>query len=430
MEYQIKAQLVFSFFFSIGIFLFSIVRFLEKNYIVATTQFIFSIILIYGFFRLRKDKAFYKIYNIIFFITFLLYVFIIFFHVPQNSLNILWVIFTPVLIFFFLNRQAGIIVFLFIFSFICYLILSGYHYNIAEFITLISSFLVTSFMMYMYENMKESETKRLREYTRTLQKEVEYRTKEISLLNTQLKQRVQEEIQKQQSQEQMLLCQNRRANMGLMIDSIAHQWRQPLMHINTILMNISRVTETNPHNVEYIDNKIDDIFVVTEQMSQTINDFRNLFNPDKEKVTFLIENLIDSVLTLLMNRLKEIDVEVKILNSLKINTYQNELSQAIIIILHNAIEALNINQVSNKKITLTLLKDHDKLNIIICDNAGGIPIQNLSSIFQPYFSTKKELSGSGLGLYIAKIIVERSIQGSIQVKNIQHGAQFTLCIPL
>jgi len=116
LRYQIKAKLVFSFFFGIGIFLFSIARFLEKNYIVSIAQFIFSIILMYGFFRLRRDKTFYRIDTLIFFIIFLAYLGIIFFYVPQNSLNILWIIFTPILIFFFLNKRAGISMFLLIFS--------------------------------------------------------------------------------------------------------------------------------------------------------------------------------------------------------------------------------------------------------------------------------------------------------------------------
>jgi len=430
LRYQIKAKLIFSFFFGIGIFLFSIVRFLDKNYIVSATQFIFSIILIYSFFRLRKDKTFYRVYSIIFFIIFLIYLGIIFFYVPQNSLNILWIIFTPILIFFFLNKIAGVIIFLIIFSFIIYLIVSGYPYNISEFITLLATFFVTSFMMYMYEQMKESEKRRLKEYNLRLKNEVEKETQKLSKLNRYLELRVQEELQKRIMQEKMLLCQNRMATMGVMIDSIAHQWRQPLTHINSILMNISRVTESDPHNIEYIDNKIDNIFRVTEQMSQTINDFRNLFKPNKEKKYFKLYKLINTILPLMDKNLKDIELTLEVDKKLEIYSYQNELSQVFLTILQNSIEALDERDIKDKKISITIRDIDDKqIYISISDNAGGILEENLPHIFEPYFTTKDYRDGTGLGLYIAKIIIERSMGGSIDVKNINSGAKFIIYLP-
>jgi len=430
LRYQIKAKLIFSFFFGIGIFLFSIVRFLDKNYIVSATQFIFSIILIYSFFRLRKDKTFYRVYSIIFFIIFLIYLGIIFFYVPQNSLNILWIIFTPILIFFFLNKIAGVIIFLIIFSFIIYLIVSGYPYNISEFITLLATFFVTSFMMYMYEQMKESEKRRLKEYNLRLKNEVEKETQKLAKLNRYLELRVQEELQKRIMQEKMLLCQNRMATMGVMIDSIAHQWRQPLTHINSILMNISRVTESDPHNIEYIDNKIDNIFRVTEQMSQTINDFRNLFKPNKEKKYFKLYKLINTILPLMDKNLKDIELTLEVDKKLEIYSYQNELSQVFLTILQNSIEALDERDIKDKKISITIRDIDDKqIYISISDNAGGILEENLPHIFEPYFTTKDYRDGTGLGLYIAKIIIERSMGGSIDVKNINSGAKFIIYLP-
>jgi len=429
LKYQIKAKLVFSFFFGIGIFFFSIARFLEKNYVVSVTQFLFSMILMYAFFRLRRDKTFYKIYSIIFFIIFLLYISIIFFYVPQNSLNILWIIFTPILIFFFLNKKAGIIMFLLIFSFILYLIVSKYHYNVSEFITLVSTFFVTSFMMYMYERMKESETQRLKAYNTILKKEVQQQTKELLSINEHLEIRVQEELQKRIIQEKMLLCQNRMANMGMMIDSIAHQWRQPLMHINSMLMNISRVTETTPNNIEYIDNKIDNIFTVTEHMSQTITDFRNLFKANKEKKRFKLKKLIHTLLPLMQKNLKDIELTVQIEKNLQIYSYQNELSQVFLTILQNSIEALEEQKIQKKNISIIIHEKNRHIQIEISDNAGGISEKNLPHIFEPYFTTKKHRHGTGLGLYIAKIIIERSMKGEINVKNIKNGTKFIIFLP-
>jgi len=429
LKYQITAKLIFSFFFGIGIFLFSIARFLEKNYLVSTTQFLFSMLLMYGFFRLRRDKTFYSLYTLIFFIVFLLYTGIIFFYVPQNSLNILWIIFTPIIIFFFLNKRAGIIMFLIIFSFILYLIVSDYHYNLSEFITLLATFFVTTFMMYMYEKMKESESQRLREYNTRLKKEVQKQTEELATLNKDLEKRIEEELEKRIIQEKMLICQNRMANMGIMIDSIAHQWRQPLMHINAILMNISRVTESESNNVEYIDEKIDNIFTVTQQMSQTINDFRNLFKPNKEKEHFKLQKLINTILPLMQKNLKDIDLTLKIEKNLEIYSYQNELSQVLLTILQNAIEAFEEQNITQKEILIVAQERSEHINITISDNAGGISEKNLPHIFEPYFTTKQERHGTGLGLYIAKIIIERSMRGEIRVETIKNGTKFIINLP-
>jgi len=372
LKYQIQAKLIFSFFFSIGIFFFSIARFLEKNYIVSVSQFLFSIILFYGFFRLRRDKSFYRTYSIIFFIIFLFYIAIIFFHVPQNTLNILWIIFTPVIIFFFLNKRAGIIMFLLVFSFIIYLILSGYPYNISEFITLLATFFVTSFMMYMYEKMKETEHQRLKTYNLTLKDEVEEQTKKLSVLNERLEERVQEELAKRVMQEEMLLCQNRMANMGMMIDSIAHQWRQPLMNINAKLMNISRIIETKENNIDYIDEKVDNIFTITEQMSQTIYDFRNLFKSEKEYQKFELTALINNLLTFMDENLYDISITLKANTPLSIHSYQNELSQVLLTILQNAIEALEERNIKNKEIKVYIYEHSSNIFIEISDNAKGI----------------------------------------------------------
>jgi len=426
LKYQIQSMLIFSFCFGIGVFAFSIFRFLEENYIVALSQLIFSLFSLYGFLRLRRDKSYYQHYSILFFIFFFTYTGIIFFFVPQNSLNILWVISAPILIFFFLNRRGGIIMFLLVFGFILYLIISNYHYNGAEFITLLAAFFITTFMMYMYENVKEKEKVRLEEYNLHLRKKVQEKTKKLHELNDTLERRVTEEVEKQQAQEQMLICQNRMANMGMMIDSIAHQWRQPLMNINAILMNISRVTESEPNNIEYIDNKVDDIFHVTQHMSQTIGDFRNLFSLEKEKTLFHVTKIIENILTLMQDSLKNIKLYICAEESIELKGYQNELSQVIIILLQNSVEALNEKNIANRAINIEIYQNKNSLFIEIEDNAGGIESQYLNEIFKPYFSTKKRTTGTGLGLYIAKLITERSLQGNIGITNTLNGAKFKL----
>lgn len=319
--------------------------------------------------------------------------------------------------------------FLLIFLFIIYLIITGYHYNPAEFITLLAAFFITSFIMYTYENIKEAENRRLLKYTRHLEKRVQERTLELKILNEHLEERVEEEMNRRQAQEQMLLSQNRMANMGIMIDAIAHQWRQPLMHINAILMNVSRITETEPHNIDYVDDKVEEIFQITHHMSQTIHDFRNLFQAEKEKNFFEIEQLLTKLLQLIQSELKEVEVTIESSQKHLIKSYQNELSQVILILLHNAIEALKESKMKEPQITITIEQNETETSIEFKDNAGGIQPDIMKQIFDPYFSTKKERLGSGLGLYIAKLIMEQNIDGNISVKNEPLGANFKLTLP-
>ncbi len=429
LEYQIKAMLIFSFFFGLGVFFFCIFRFLEGNLIVAVSQFVFSLFSLYGFFTLKKDKTLYHTYALLFFIIFFFYSGILFFFVPQNNLNILWVIVAPILIFFFLNKRAGIAMFLLVLGFILYLILSKYPYTVAEYITLLSAFFLTSYMMDMYEKVKVKEKERLLLYSASLKKEVKRKTETLQHLNEKLELRIEQEVQRRQTQEQMIVTQNRLANMGMMIDSIAHQWRQPLTHINTILMNISRTAELEPQNIDYIDEKIDDIFQITQHMSHTIDDFRNLLSPKKESTHFSLNELILSLFTLMKDLLQEVTLNFNLKDEFYIESNKNELSQVLLIVLQNAIEALHENKIENKKIDIKLTMQQHNIIIAIRDNAKGIPKDKIEEIFNPYFTTKTSKSATGLGLYIAKLIMEHNLNGTISFQNTHNGVKFSITLP-
>ncbi len=321
--------------------------------------------------------------------------------------------------------------FLFVMLFIAYLIFSGYPYTTAEFITLMGAFLTTTYIMYIYEFVKESEKKRIMHYNAQLQKEVEKQTKQYKLLNNHLQERVAQEVAKQTEQEQMLLMQCRMASIGQMMAAIAHQWRQPLMNINAILLNIDRAIENQPLDQRYLHTKIDEIASITTHMSQTIEDFRNLFNPKQEKITFFLHESIDEVIMLLKNNLKTINMQFHAhKDPLLLYGYKGEMIQVLIILLSNAIEILFTRNIRNKKITIKIGKKENNAFIIIKDNAGGISENILKKIFDPYFTTKQQTGGTGLGLYIAKIIVEHNFNGTLIAKNSQKGANFIIKIPL
>ena len=429
LKYQITALLLLSFCFGLGMLPFSIVRFGEGNYVVSISQLFMSIVLLYGFWRLQHDKEFYHIYSIIFFILFFLYIITIFFNVPQNSLNILWIIAAPILIFFFLNKSGGIVMFILVVFFILYLILSKYPYNIAEYVTLIGAFLTTTFIMYIYEFVKESEKKRILNYNIQLKKEVEKKTKQYKLLNNHLQERIAKEVVKQIEQEQMLLIQCRMASMGQMMAAIAHQWRQPLMNINAILLNIDHAIQNQPINQNYLNTRVDEIASITTHMSQTIEDFRHLLTPKQEKSSFLLHESILEVLELLKNNLKSINIQFDHDKTpLLLHGYKSEMIQVLIILFSNAIEILKIRNIKDKKIKITLNSNETDIYIVIEDNAKGIKDDILDKIFDPYFTTKEQTGGTGLGLYIAKIIIEHNFGGKLSVQNTSDGAQFSITV--
>lgn len=427
---QITAMLLLSFFFGLAVLPFAWVRFHEGNHIVAASQFFLGTFLLYGFVRLRTDKRFYNTYAIAFFLLFFLYTTIVFFYVPQNHLNILWIVTAPILIFFFMNKRGGIVMFIIVMLFILYLIVSGYPYTVAEFITLTGAFLTTTFIMYIYEFVKESEKRRILHYNAELQQEVEKQTTRYKKLNSHLQERIAEEVAKQTEQEQMLLMQCRMASMGQMMAAIAHQWRQPLMNINAILLNIDHAIGRKPPDEHYLHGRIDEIASITTHMSQTIEDFRNLFKPKQEKSSFLLHETISEVMTLLKNNLKTVTVNLHVPEApLLLYGYKGEMTQVLIILLSNAVEILHARQIHPKRIDIRTEEKNGNIILNVADNAGGISDKIVDKIFDPYFTTKQQTGGTGLGLYIARIITEHNFGGTISVANTADGAQFTLRFP-
>lgn len=258
---------------------------------------------------------------------------------------------------------------------------------------------------------------------------IEKDSREFEVLNKKLKENVKQEVQQREEQEQMLLRQCRMANMGEMLDSIAHQWRQPLMHINAILMNMDCALESHKKDDKYLENKIDEVATLTSHMSQTIEDFRGLFRQEKEKIEFSLKDAINDVLGLMKNSLNDIDVDFNAEENTLIFGHRSELIQVVVILLSNAVEVLNKREVDNKTILIhsQSLNNRDVI-ISIEDNADGISTDEVETIFDPYFTTKEQSGGTGLGLYVARIIVEHKLSGEIIAINTTKGAKFTILI--
>ena len=229
--------------------------------------------------------------------------------------------------------------------------------------------------------------------------------------------------------DELLIAQSRHAAMGEMISMIAHQWRQPLtivaMSANNILADIELDTIDN----ESLENEMKEIIDQTQELSKTIDDFRNFFKPIKNSEFVTIKQVIDNTIKVIGKSLENNNVKVDIiLNSKKeIKTYPRELMQVFINILNNAKEALIDNNVDNKTIIIEVDNQENGVIITICDNGGGIDKAILPKIFNPYFSTKHNKSGTGLGLYMSKTIIEKHLNGIIRVYNNKNdGACFLM----
>jgi signal transduction histidine kinase len=333
------------------------------------------------------------------------------FQTQENELRLVW-FFTPLFLgFILIGKKYGLYSLLFIyvstFLFEKYI---GFGYSKLALSTFYSS--ITLFSLFTYAFLYK----------------IDKDEKEFKVLNNELQDKVLYEVEQRQEQEKMLLRQCRMANMGEMIDAIAHQWRQPLMSINAVLMNLGVLAEDKKEHQE-LKEGIDEIASLTSHMSQTINDFRTLYQIEKQKSFFSIDTLLKDINELMKNNLQDIHLEVHGDDNVEIYSYKSELTQVLITLLSNAIEVLHSRNIVDKKIYIAYYQRGKYLFIEVEDNAGGVVESNLSKVFDPYFTTKKQSGGTGLGLYITQIIIEHNMYGTISVRNTKEGAKFLIKLP-
>jgi len=254
----------------------------------------------------------------------------------------------------------------------------------------------------------------------------------IKKMNTDLEKKIDEEINKSREKDALLIQQSRLAEMGEMIGHIAHQWRQPLNALNLLITDLKYAQKAGEINDEYISRAVEKGKNYTEKMSTTIDDFRNYFRPDKMPEDFHLNTLMKSVLSLIESTLVHyrIKLEHAIDEDLYLHGFPNELSQVLINTISNAKDAILENNIENGKVVVKCQRNEDNVCIKISDNGGGIPQHVMDRIFDPYYTTKEEGKGTGLGLYISKNIIQDHMHGDIEVKNKNEGAEFTFILPL
>jgi PAS domain S-box-containing protein len=260
-----------------------------------------------------------------------------------------------------------------------------------------------------------------------LQEEINERIRMGLALQTETTERlnVQEELREK---ELMLLQQSRLAAMGEMISNIAHQWRQPLNLLGLLAQELPVTYRSGKFTREYLQQNVEKTLDTIRHMSQTIDDFRNFFRPFKEKVDFNLVDVIEKTISLMEGSLTNQKIETTIYQSCDatVHGYPNEFSQVLLNILINSRDAFVEKEVASPKITIQVAVQGAKTVVTITDNAGGIPEAILDRIFDPYFTTKGPDKGTGVGLFMSKTIVEKSMYGSLTARNVAGGAQFRI----
>jgi len=265
------------------------------------------------------------------------------------------------------------------------------------------------------------------------------KTEELQALNNSLEVKIQDELAKNREKDKQMMQQARSAALGEMIGNIAHQWRQPLSAISSTASGQQVQIQLGLTTNDEISKSLEDIQGYVSFLNQTINDFRDFFKEDKEKIEFAISDVVEKSISVANAGFK--DNKIEIIHKLNPNNkafgFPSELSQVFLNILNNAKDATIENNIKEKFVHIRSDEDETNHIIYIQDNAGGIPDKIIDKIFDPYFTTKHQAQGTGIGLYMSKDIVEKHMNGFLSVKNKTiildekeyNGASFKISIP-
>lgn len=286
----------------------------------------------------------------------------------------------------------------------------------------------------MLDRLLESR-REVESFAQKLEIEVEKKTKDLKRLNESLERKVQEGINELRKKDETMIQQTKLAEMGEMLGAIAHQWRQPL---NALALNIQMLEDMAQEGE--LDEKSIEAFIEKNMntikfMSKTIDDFKNFYRTDKEKRKFDMKEAIEETIALQRAQLeaRNIRIEERLEEGIEINGYKNEFKQVVLNLISNARDAIEQKEAEEAgfsgKIAVELKREsNERVVVSVSDNAGGIPEQIKNRIFDPYFTTKEEGKGTGLGLHMSKMIVEQKLEGKLRYVEAEEGALFEIVL--
>ncbi|KAB0663445.1 transporter substrate-binding domain-containing protein [Oryzomonas japonica] len=255
---------------------------------------------------------------------------------------------------------------------------------------------------------------------------------QLEEVNRSLEDHIATTLKELREKDQMLIQQGRFAAMGEMISNISHQWRQPLNNVGLIIQNLQEMSEHGELNPEILNHEVKVAMDVILFMSNTIDDFRFFFRPDKEKSEFIVNKVIEKTIKFMSPALRNYGITIAFdaEPNVCIVGYPNEYSQMLINIINNAKDVLLERKILKPRITIRVFRDNALAVATIADNAGGIDADVLPKVFDPYFTTKEPGKGTGIGLYMSKVIAEKNMEGRLIARNLADGAEFRIEMPL
>ena len=421
-------------------YVFAILNRLHINYIGGfqeTVDYVFGSGLLLGLLMLRSSKESYQ--KVLYFIlTISLITFTsVLVNVPQDEFRVIW-FYLLIFVSYNLggvatgNIYSGLSLFIVIaLNLAMNLHISSVAMTSAVFGMIIAMLVsrIYSKKVQEYEETLLQQKKILETFNSALEVKVAQKTAELRELNNSLEIKVQQKVNEVKEQEKMLIAQSRLAAMGEMLSMIAHQWRQPLATMTLMISNakISSMLSGHPEKENKMLDEISDTLIY---LSDTIDDFQTYFEPQKQTETVEIATLLEKVTHFTKTRLRMNNVSLFTSGktNVTIETYGSELVQILINLINNAVDAIADTDPSLRHIMISCSEDAYNLFIVVEDSGGGIGDEIISKVFEPYFSTKSK-NGTGLGLYMAKMIIENHVGGSISVKNGRSGAIFTIVLP-
>ena len=317
-------------------------------------------------------------------------------------------------------------------------------YELDDIFEIALSFFIFVFIIIIYfsyiDLKREKQKQNVYKSLELKSKELEMETSKVKELNETLEQRVSEEVDKNREKDKTMLHQSRLAQMGEMISMIAHQWRQPLTAISATAIELKMKIEFDDFNLDNKDEQqqckdefleeLTSVEQYVQNLTNTIDDFRDFYKPHKNKLKESINRPIKKSLSVVKNSIKSDQITLnEDYNSINaIDIFDNELMQVFLNILKNAQDNFKSKNMPNKTISINTQDIDNKVIVKITDNGGGIPEDILPNIFDPYFSTKHEKNGTGLGLYMSKIIVEEHHNGKLEAENTNQGVCFKIVL--
>ncbi len=297
--------------------------------------------------------------------------------------------------------------------------------NIVEFVAI--RYDVTKEVFYKEELLRREVE--LKELNTTLEKRVQEKTKELEELNKTLHSRVEKEIAKNEEKRQVMFWQSRLASLGEMLANIAHQWRQPLTELNLTAFNMKKAAFSD--DKDEVGKLYSESKNIIKNMSNTIDDFTNFFKPEKDKELFSVSESINEAISLLQKLITAEMISIKTdLQDIKVLGISNELTQVIINLIKNSSDAFIQNGILIREINIVAKEEDGYVLIEVQDNAGGIKQKSVYKVFEPYFTTKHASQGTGLGLFMSKMICEKGMHGSLDVKSKKNITAFSIRIPI